>query len=196
MGKAKSMTEHLVAGGSAGIVARTFIAPIERVKILFQINSASTQNTFSPIVRSIFKEGGVAGLWKGNTPAVIRVAPYMSCTFLAYEEYKSNLIVLEKYPNFRNLVAGSLGGITAVCLTYPLDVVRARLAMQNEGLLKGKPYRGMLDALTKIPREEGFRALYRGLAPTCTGVGPYAGKSLSLSKVQDILCRKHIHQMF
>ena len=32
----------------------------------------------------------------------------------------------------------------------------------------------MIDALRKIPKEEGFRTLYRGLAP-CTGVGPYAG---------------------
>ena len=31
----------------------------------------------------------------------------------------------------------------------------------------------MIDALRKIPKEEGFRTLYRGLAPTCTGVGPY-----------------------
>ena len=175
MGKAKTMTEHVVAGGVSGIAARTCIAPIERLKIIYQLNSASQTNAFAPIVRSIFNEGGVMGLWKGNTPAVIRVAPYMSCTFLAYEEYKSMLSSLRDYPNLQNLVAGSLGGITAVCLTYPLDVVRARLAMQNEGLLKGKPYKGMIDALRKIPKEEGFRTLYRGLAPTCTGVGPYAG---------------------
>ena len=36
----------------------------------------------------IYKEEGVLAFWKGNTAAVIRVVPYMSITFLAYEEYK------------------------------------------------------------------------------------------------------------
>ena len=39
----------------------------------------------------IYKEEGVLAFWKGNTAAVIRVVPYMSITFLAYEEYKVSL---------------------------------------------------------------------------------------------------------
>lgn len=170
--------EHLFAGGIAGMVARTCIAPIERIKILYQINSAKTSDGRGVLafVRSIHNEGGLLGFWKGNTPAIFRVAPYMATTFFAYEEYKGLLKHIRGLNDVsKNLCSGGLAGITAVSLTYPLDVVRARLAMQSEGLLKGKPYQGMLDALRKIPKEEGIRALYRGMGATNVGVGPYAG---------------------
>ncbi len=42
MSKAKSNPiDYFVAGGFAGVVSRTAIAPIERVKILFQISSGA-----------------------------------------------------------------------------------------------------------------------------------------------------------
>mmetsp|Transcript_1319 Transcript_1319/g.2198 ORF Transcript_1319/g.2198 Transcript_1319/m.2198 type:complete len:249 (+) Transcript_1319:562-1308(+) len=82
-----------------------------------------------------------------------------------------------------NLTAGSLAGMTAVCLTYPLDLVRARLAKQDAGVKSAK-YRNMFDALVKIPMEQGratgdgkirIGALYRGIFATIVGEAPYAG---------------------
>ena len=82
-----------------------------------------------------------------------------------------------------NLLAGSAAGMTAVVTTYPLDLVRARLAKQQTGL-KSFKYKNMWDALINIPREEGrqtgdgrvrIQALYRGLAATMVGEAPYAG---------------------
>lgn len=160
------------------MVARTCIAPIERIKILFQINTVQSSGTtkIGPYLMSVYKENGMFGFWKGNTPAIFRVAPYMATTFFAYEQYKC---WIQQYETINetttNLLAGASAGITAVSVTYPLDVVRARLAMQSEGLLKGKPYRGMMDALITISKEEGIRALYRGMGATNCGVGPYAG---------------------
>eukprot|EP00960_Hanusia_phi_P018906 556927-Hanusia_phi.AAC.1 len=42
------------------------------------------------------------------------------------------------HSNLTNLVAGSLAGVTAVIFTYPLDLVRARLAKQQAGLKSPK----------------------------------------------------------
>jgi hypothetical protein len=72
------------------------------------------------------------------------------------------------------LVAGSCAGIAAVSITYPLDVVRARMAMQQMGVKKPK-YSSFVDCLIKLPQEKGVSRLYRGLGPTLVGVGPYAG---------------------
>ena len=78
---------------------------------------------------------------------------------------------------------GSFAGMTAVITTYPLDLVRARLAKQQTGL-KSLKYKNMWDALINIPREQGrqtgdgrirIRALYRGLFATMIGEAPYAG---------------------
>mmetsp|Transcript_14215 Transcript_14215/g.38800 ORF Transcript_14215/g.38800 Transcript_14215/m.38800 type:complete len:111 (-) Transcript_14215:162-494(-) len=76
----KNIVEYLIAGGTAGMVSRTVIAPIERVKILFQISKAGTCSTTTQYwhyVPKIYKEEGLIGFWKGNGAAVIRVVPYM-----------------------------------------------------------------------------------------------------------------------
>ena len=68
----------------------------------------------------------------------------------------------------RRLFAGGSAGMIACALTYPLDLVRTRLAAQTTT----RHYDGLVNALFVIGRDEGARGLYRGLAPTLTGVGP------------------------
>ena len=64
-------------------------------------------------------------------------------------------------------------GITAVIFTYPLDMVRARLAFQVAG---ETVYTGIAHTLKLIIHEEGgMKALYRGITPTLLGIAPYAG---------------------
>lgn len=77
-------------------------------------------------------------------------------------------------PVAAGLGAGSLAGVTAVCATYPLDTVRARMALQTEGLTQTQ-YRNLFDAVLVVGRTEGVSALYRGLAATVAGAAPYTG---------------------
>ena len=65
-------------------------------------------------------------------------------------------------------------GMTAVLVTYPLDVIRARLAFQVAGEVM---YAGIIDAFRiMITQEGGIRALYKGIVPTMLGMAPYAGE--------------------
>ena len=58
-------------------------------------------------------------------------------------------------------------------LTYPLDVIRARLAFQCAGEIL---YTGVFDAFrVMVTQEGGVRALYKGIVPTMIGMAPYAG---------------------
>ena len=111
----------------------------------------------------------MAAFWKGNTAAVVRVMPYMSLTFLTFEEYKAQFLALGAPKQAATLAAGSLGGVTAVVLTYPLDLVRATMATGSS------THSGMGEALVSIYRERGLLALYSGVTATCVGVAPYAG---------------------
>lgn len=65
-----------------------------------------------------------------------------------------------KIQNFaaQNLIAGSLAGATAVVFTYPLDLIRARLASQ---IGPGR-YRNSFQGLASMYREEGLRSWYKG----------------------------------
>ena len=95
--------------------------------------------------------------------------PYMSLTFLTFEEYRASLLSMGAPKQAATLAAGSLGGVTAVVLTYPLDLVRATMAT------KGCTHTGMGDALVSIYKQRGLPALYSGVSATCIGVAPYAG---------------------
>jgi len=74
------------------------------------------------------------------------------------------------------LLGGGLSGITAASMTYPLDLVRTRLAAQTNTAY----YRGISHALYAICRDEGVRGLYKGLGATLLGVGPSIAVSFSV----------------
>ncbi|XP_052207952.1 uncharacterized protein LOC127811806 isoform X2 [Diospyros lotus] len=77
---------------------------------------------------------------------------------------------------FVKLVGGGLAGITAASMSYPLDLVRTRLAAQTNVVY----YRGICHALCTISREEGIFGLYKGLGATLLGVGPNLAISFSV----------------
>ena len=83
-------------------------------------------------------------------------------------------------------MAGSLAGVTAGSLTYPLDRARAVMAVTNVG-----EYKNLLDVFKRTLRNEGYSALYRGFAPTIIGVIPYAGVSfLTYEKLKGMWCNR------
>lgn len=60
-----------------------------------------------------------------------------------------------------NILAGGAGGCTSLCLVYPLDLARTRLAVETTK--NGTPkFRGIYDCLRKITQHEGFAGTYRG----------------------------------
>ena len=73
----QSPSEYFVAGGFAGVISRTCIAPIERVKILYQVQrgTAAAGSSGLELAQNIWKHEGVLAFWKGNTAGVIRVMP-------------------------------------------------------------------------------------------------------------------------
>jgi solute carrier family 25 (mitochondrial phosphate transporter), member 23/24/25/41 len=75
------------AGGVAGAVSRTIVSPLERLKILYQIQSvgreAYTQSVFKSLVK-IGKEEGWKGFMRGNGTNCIRIIPYSAVQFGSY----------------------------------------------------------------------------------------------------------------
>ena len=61
-------TEYFIAGGFAGVVSRTVIAPIERVKILYQVNKGTSESGLA-VAQKIWKNEGALAFWKGNSAA-------------------------------------------------------------------------------------------------------------------------------
>lgn len=68
-----------ISGGIAGIIAKTSIAPFERVKVIFQVNHIefSYNNFFNELIH-IYKKNGITNLFRGNILNCIRIFPYSS----------------------------------------------------------------------------------------------------------------------
>ncbi|CAL5210843.1 unnamed protein product [Lathyrus oleraceus] len=163
-----------LAGAVAGAAARTLTAPLDRIKLLMQthgvrIGQESAKKTigFIEAITMIGNEEGIRGYWKGNLPQVIRVIPYSAVQLFAYEIYKKifqgkngELSVVGR------LAAGAFAGMTSTFITYPLDVLRLRLAVEP-----GR--RTMTEVALSMVREEGFASFYYGLGPSLIGIAPY-----------------------
>ncbi|KAH9325437.1 hypothetical protein KI387_005615, partial [Taxus chinensis] len=64
------------------------------------------------------------------------------------------------------LAAGACAGMTSTLVTYPLDVLRLRLAVDPA-------CKSMSQVAINMLREEGFGSFYRGLGPSLLGIAPY-----------------------
>ncbi|PYI04335.1 mitochondrial carrier [Aspergillus sclerotiicarbonarius CBS 121057] len=128
-----------IAGGLAGCAAKTVVAPLDRVKILFQASNpqfAKYTGSWSGLVlavRDINRHEGLRGLFKGHSATLLRIFPYAGIKFLAYEQVRAVIIPShDKETPFRRLISGSLAGITSVFFTYPLELIRVRLAFETK----------------------------------------------------------------
>ena len=180
-------SKRLFAGGVAGAIAKTAIAPLDRVKIIFQTHPAKRFSLRNVVLEltGIHAREGVKGLWRGNAATVLRVFPYAGIQFAAFDIYKR---LLGNASSAQKVLAGSAAGATAVVITYPLDLIRARLAVRmSEGPLSRAAW---VDAITGGRGTVSMKELYRGLSPTLIGILPYAGIAFF---IRDVLNQVRAH---
>ena len=179
LGHGGEILTSLAAGGVAGGLANTTIAPLERSKIFFQTNETKDYRLRHALrwLRHRYQAEGLLSLWRGNTAMLARIVPCSAIYFMTYEQYKRLLGVTAGTPGPASFVAGSLAGSTGQLVTYPLDRARAVMAVTNSGSGAGRQYSNLVVVFVSIYREEGLLSLYRGLTPTLLGVIPYAGTS-------------------
>ena len=173
------------------------------------------QTSISTALRIIYQTEGLRSFFKGNSAAVARIAPYSAIHFATFDTLRRTFHThltsasASGTPSHSSpwvyraadLVAGSGAGCAAVLITYPLDLVRTRLAYireppppsQHHVMQPGIPLRDLVEgrdlAGDKQPRRpktmtgllkivvvrDGCRGLFQGLGPTLTGIVPYAG---------------------
>ncbi|KAL5227603.1 hypothetical protein ABZP36_015868 [Zizania latifolia] len=167
------------AGAAAGAVAKTITAPLDRVKLLMQARGFLTHSVrvvgestykgvgFLEAIADIGKKEGLKGYWKGNLPQVIRIVPYSAVQLFSYEVYKKIFRRKDgELTVFGRLAAGACAGMTSTLVTYPLDVLRLRLAVESGHSTMSQVAMNML-------RDEGLASFYGGLGPSLIGIAPY-----------------------
>ncbi|XP_065183787.1 solute carrier family 25 member 32-like [Sycon ciliatum] len=193
--------EHMIAGVSGGILSTLLLHPLDLVKIRFEVNDGSgkrhrSYNGLWDALRTIHREDGFKGLYKGVSPNMWGAGAAWGLYFFFYNTMKSyyqggNANV--SMPAGVNMLIGTLAGVTTLSLTNPIWVVKTRMCLQVPGQVNASGeavvmYRGMFHGLTSLYREEGIRGCYRGFVPGLFGVSHGAIQFVCYEQLKQYYC--------
>jgi solute carrier family 25 protein 16 len=153
----KAVLRFLI-GGISGAVAKSAVAPLERVKILYQVNNRAYGGSVGQTLKEISRREGMVGLFRGNSASFAKTFGYNAVRFSSWDLLKRHSD--HAIPHF---VLGAVAGGIAVVATYPLDLLRSRQAVTNQGLRQ---------SLKGLHRNGGLGA---GLGTTLVATLPFSG---------------------
>merc|ERR1711871_219215 len=124
-----------------------------------------------------YQEQGLGAFWRGNFVNVIRYFPTQAFNFAFKDTIKAMFPKYSSKTDFGmfflvNMASGGLAGAGSLCIVYPLDYARTRLA-SDVGSGK-REFSGLLDCLRKTAAR-GPGALYNGFGVSMIGIIPYRG---------------------
>ncbi|KAH7967665.1 mitochondrial 2-oxodicarboxylate carrier [Rhipicephalus sanguineus] len=167
---------NLIAGFLAGAIEGIAVNPFEVVKVRLQTDRTlvAAQPSAYAVARQIYRKNGFGreGLSLGLTANLFRHGIFVMFYFTFYAKLK------EAAPEFKNrhqhnlykVGAGLISGCVSTLLNIPWDVVKSRI--QGLQPVPGEPkYKTCWQSFKVVYREEGFLALYKGLAPKMLRLG-------------------------
>ncbi|KAJ5900086.1 Mitochondrial thiamine pyrophosphate carrier 1 [Penicillium taxi] len=179
-------SQVLLAGGTAGLISRFCVAPLDVVKIRLQlqVHSLSDPNSHKTVIGPVYKgtlstmkaivrQEGITGLWKGNIPAEMMYLCYGALQFTTYRTISQALVNLPYRlpPSGESFVAGAVAGGISTITTYPLDLLRTRFAAQGPERI----YSSLRASVVEIVRQEGSAGFFRGCSAAVAQIVPFMG---------------------
>ena len=110
----------------------------------------------------MYVEGGIANLWTGWGPNVMRNSVINAAELASYDQYKQTVLsrgwLKDGIPC--HLLCACGAGVTACIVGSPLDVLKTRIMNAKPGM-----YSGPLDCFYQTMKNEGPTAFYKGFTP-------------------------------
>ncbi len=173
----------------AGALGAFVTAPLDLVKTRLQSTMAAGWKQTSAdvsvgsrtwhILRLVYRQDGVRGLWRGFVPAATAVVPSRGIYFYLYHQNVAWLSARLRNSDAVHVTAAFLAGCAVSTALAPVWVIKTRMQMQNQAPiigtahLAGRPppaeYAGMLDCARRTLREDGVRGLFRGMTLSWLG---------------------------
>ncbi|KAH8884605.1 mitochondrial carrier [Thozetella sp. PMI_491] len=180
-GQTVGFKERATAGLTAGGLAAMIGNPADLALIRMQSDGlkplAERKNYKSVIdaLGSIARGEGVAALWAGAAPTVVRAMALNFGQLAFFSEAKAQLKANTNWSaNTQTLTASAVAGFFASFFSLPFDFVKTRLQKQQKGPDGKVPYSGMVDCFAKVARREGLTRFYRGFGTYYVRIAPHA----------------------
>ncbi|EXF76683.1 putative mitochondrial 2-oxoglutarate/malate carrier protein [Colletotrichum fioriniae] len=180
-GSAIGFKERATAGLAAGGLAAMIGNPADLALIRMQSDGlkplAERKNYKSVIdaLSSIAKSEGVAALWAGAAPTVVRAMALNFGQLAFFSEAKVQLKQNTQLSSqVQTLTASAIAGFFASFFSLPFDFVKTRLQKQSKGPDGKLPYKSMADCFAKVAKQEGVMRFYRGFGTYYVRIAPHA----------------------
>jgi solute carrier family 25 oxoglutarate transporter 11 len=131
------------------------------------------KNVFEALTR-IIREEGILTLWRGAIPTMGRAMVVNAAQLATYSQAKQILINTGFFHDgiLLHFCASMISGLVTTAASMPVDIAKTRV--QNMKTIDGKPeYKGALDVLVKVVKNEGPFALWKGFTPYYFRLGPH-----------------------
>lgn len=158
---------NLLAGLGAGVCeAILVVCPMETIKVKFIHDQTSANPRFKGFfkgVATIVKEEGVRGCYQGLGPTILKQGSNQAIRFLVYgslKDYAQGGDPTVQLNVFQTMLCGGLAGAASVFGNTPIDTIKTRMQGLDRHL-----YKNSWDAFTKLVKNEGWLALYKGTTP-------------------------------
>ncbi|XP_047449778.1 mitochondrial uncoupling protein 2-like [Mugil cephalus] len=168
---------RLLAGCTTGAMAVAFAQPTDVVKVRFQAQvclpeSGSVKRYSSTIeaYKTIARDEGVRGLWKGCLPNITRNAIVNCCELVTYDVIKEFILkhklMTDNMPCHFTAAFGA--GFCTTVVASPVDVVKTRCMNSVPG-----QYSGAINCALTMLRKEGPTSFYKGFMPSFLRLGSW-----------------------
>ncbi|PSK56810.1 hypothetical protein B9Z65_6434 [Elsinoe australis] len=167
-------TDYFLASGVSGILTAFWTNPIWVIKTRMLSTGKNAPGAYQSIAhgtKEIWKTEGIKGFYRGLVPSLLGVS-HGAIQFMAYEQLKNHWSISrggkEKLTNMDFLLLSAVSKMFAGSVTYPYQVVRARLQIYEAG----HKYNSATDVVKQVLKNEGLSGFYRGLGPNLVRVVP------------------------
>lgn len=180
----------VAAGAVAGALGAFVGSPAYLIKTQLQAQTAAAvavghqhhHQSILGALQTIWRQQGLAGLWRGAGGAVPRVMVGSAAQLATFASAKAWVQEQQWLPEDSWLVAlagGMISSVAVAAVMTPFDVISTRLYNQPvDGAGRGRLYQGLADCLGKTWRQEGPLALYKGLGLAYLRLGPHTVLSM------------------
>ena len=180
-GAALPLALKVAAGLASGALGSIIGNPADLALVRMQADSALPLGErrgyrgMRDAVTRIVREEGVAALWRGSMPTVLRAMTLNAAMMATADQTKEALAPhLGGLRSTANLVVSSaVAGVAAACVSLPADLVKTRIMKQRRGVDGAMPYKGFFDCARQVVAAEGLAGFYRGLPTYILRIGPH-----------------------
>lgn len=181
----KQPLQRLLAGGVAGAVSRTVVAPLERLRTIMMTSPNATR--LVPVLRGMWAEGGLRGMFRGNLATVAKVVPSSAIQFAVYDSVKDMMTMMSQDKSIdlttaQKFSAGLIAGAAACTVTYPLEALRTQIQVASSAASSSHSGTGSNSRAISKSSGNSYLAIAHGAFRERGLAGIYQGYSAGLLK--------------